>query len=369
MRSSIVRTVVTASVLALAACGGSPSVTGNAPDGESATSGDEDPHAELLALTDPERRDELIARAEEEGQLSWYTSMNESVAEAVRAAFEESFDIDVELYRAGSETVLQRILQEQASGFAGNDVVETNATEMAALASEEFLVEYETGRRTAVPEGLRFDGWTASRLNVFVAAWNTDMIDAFGGPPKAWEDLADPRFDGQLALEVADYDWYMALYGYWQEQGKDDAEIDELFADMTQEGKTVKGHAVMVELLSAGQFGVVASPYTFNIDIAAKKGAPVTYEPLVEPVIARPNGVAVMKTAESPAAAFLFAEWLLEEGQTVLAEGDMTPVLPSGDDPLAGVDMITVDVEKLVKEGPRWSERYEALVSAGESVE
>ena len=55
-------------------------------------------------------------------------------------------------------------------------------------------------------------------------------------------------------MELADYDWYLTLYEYWQQQGKSDGEIDKLFADMANGAKVVKGHTVMGELLSAGQF-------------------------------------------------------------------------------------------------------------------
>ena len=93
-------------------------------------------YAELAALTGQERRDELVKRAEDEGALDLYTSMTSDVADAVTSAFEDAFDLDVSLYRAGSETVLQRVLQEQQANFAGNDVVETNANELFALGKE-----------------------------------------------------------------------------------------------------------------------------------------------------------------------------------------------------------------------------------------
>lgn len=372
MRSALVRLAVAGSALSLAACGGAPTATGNADSadaGDGSTTEAQQAYAELSSLTGQERRDELVARAEEEGDLSFYTSMNSEGAEAVVAAFEDTFDIDVALYKASSESVLQKMLQENAAGFTGSDVVETNAAEMSALANEGILAEYQGEQRDALPEDFKFDGWTADRLNVFLPAWNTDLIDSVGGPPTSWEDLADPRFDGQLALELSDYDWYMTLYDYWQEQGKSESEIDQLFADMAEGSKTVKGHAVMVELLSAGQYAVAATPYSFNAIIGKDQGAPVDFMPVVEPVIARPNGVGLVKAAEHPAAAMLFIDWLLDEGQTVLADANLTPVSPPGDDPLSGVETVTVDVEKLVNEGTEWSARYDELLAESEAVE
>ena len=357
--------------LVLTACGGSPTASPE-PAGESAepkTSEAEAVYAEIGKLTGQERRDELVKRAEEEGALNIYTSMTSDVADAVVSAFEDTFDLDVSLYRAGSETVLQRILQEQAADFAGNDVIETNATELFALASEDDLAEYAGERRDLVPEAGRFEGWTATRFNLFAPSWNTEGVEKLGGPPKSWEDLADPKYDGQLSLEVGDYDWYLTLYKYWQEQGKSDEEIDKLFADMADGAKIVKGHTVQGELMSAGQFAVVASNYTYLVERVKQKGAPVDYKPLVEPVIARPNGVGLMKTATNPAAGMLFADWLLEEGQAVITEEGLTASISEGADPLEGVEVIPVDVEALLNDSDMWSKKYDEVVAGGEATE
>ncbi|MDP9416736.1 MAG: extracellular solute-binding protein [Actinomycetota bacterium] len=374
MRTRLLRLASGAALaaLALTACGGSPTANNGGTGKQSGAAADgkaEAAYAELAGLTGKQRRDELVKRATEEGALVIYTSMTSDVADAVAEGFEDTFDLDVSVYRAGSETVLQRVLQEQKANFAGNDVVETNATELFALAKEGRLAEYKGERRDMVSDAGKFEGWTATRFNLFAPSWNTKLIGEVGGPPKSWEDLADPRFDGKLAMEVGDYDWYLTLYGHWQKQGKSESEINELFAEMAKGAKVVKGHTVQGELLSAGQFAVVASNYTYLVQQVMDKGAPVDYTPLVEPVIARPNGVGLMKTATHPAAAMLFADWLLEEGQKVLAEEGLTPSIPEGDDPLADIEVIPVDVEKLLNEDEKWSKKYEAVINGGEQVE
>ncbi len=376
MHTSRMTSVAAASALALAltACGGSPTANGGG-EGEGGQSGGgkatkaQQVFDEMGGLTGKDRRDRLVTCAEEEGQLNVYTSMTSSVADAVTDAFGDTFDVDVNVYRAGSETVLQRILQEQQANYAGNDVVETNATEMFALQKEGHLAEYKGERRELVPEAGKFEGWTATRFNLFAPSWNTKLVRK-GEEPKSWEDLADPKWDGKLSMEVGDYDWYLTLYKYWQEQGKSTEEIDKLFADMADGAKVVKGHTVQGELMSAGQFAVTASNYTYLVERVKAEGAPVEYEPMVEPVIARPNGVALMKDAAYPCAALLFADWLLEEGQDVLVEEGLTPAITAeGEDPLAGLEVIPVDVEALLNEDEKWSQKYEQVVSGGEVVE
>jgi iron(III) transport system substrate-binding protein len=369
VRTTRLRIGLTAALaaLALVACGGSPTATNGVPAaGGGATAGQaEAAFAELSALKGQQRRDELVKRATAEGQLSLYTSMTSDVADAITKAFTDQFGIPISVYRAGSETVLQRVLQEQSAHFAGNDVIETNATELAALEREGHLAEYRGERRDLVPEAGRFPRWTATRFNLFSPGWNTAVIDSVGGPPKTWEDLADPRFDGKLSMELSDTDWYLTLYEYWKQQGKADAEIDQLFADMAKGAQITKGHTVQVELMSAGQFAVAASSYTYIVERAKQDGAPLEYAPPVQPVIARPNGVALMKSASHPAAAMLFNDWILDEGQKVIADLHLTPSIVEGDDPLAGVQIIPVDVNKVLDENAEWSKKYEAVVSGG----
>lgn len=169
-------------------------------------------------------------------------------------------------------------------------------------------------------------------------------------------------------LEVGDYDWYMALTDYWLEEGKSQEEIDQLFADMVDGGKVVKGHTVMAELMSAGQFGLAASNYSYIVEKVKAAGAPVELEPYVSPLIARPNGGGCMKTAQNPATAMLFMDWLLTEGQAVIAEEGLTPAVQE-DDALGGADLIAVDSAKLLAEGEEWSTRYEELLQGVETVE
>ena len=69
---------------------------------------------------------------------------------------------------------------------------------------------------------------------------------------------------------------------------------------MVDGAKLVKGHTVQAELMSAGEFGVTASNYTYIVQRAKADGAPVEVEPLVDPVIARPNGGSLHEDGREP---------------------------------------------------------------------
>ena len=351
-----------AALLLLSACGGSPTSGGSDESTEADSVIDE-----VNDLTGDERRERLVELAEEEGNtLSIYTSLNADIADIVVPAFEEEFGIEVELYRADSETVLQRILQESEANFAGADIVETNATEMAIIADEGLTAAYEGEQRDKVNEDFQYDGWTPTRFNIFAPAWNTNLVSG-DLIPTSWEDLADPKYDGILSVEVSDFDWYMALYGYFQEQGMEDAEIDQLWTDIIQGSKVAKGHSGQVELLSAGEFSVVAASYSYLTEKARANGAPVDDQPFIEPVVARANGGSPLRASEHPGTAMLFMDWYLEEGQALILENGLTPsVMPDGTDPLAGLEVIPVDVDQLLSEGQEWSDRYDEIIQGGE---
>lgn len=348
----------------VAACGGSPTSDKAKQDAAPAQTPAEQLYAEIGPLTGQERRDRLVELASAEGALDFYTSYNTKIAEVLVEAFEDAFaDVSVSVYRASSEAVRTRIEQEQEAKFAGNDIVETNASEMFILAQQDRFADYVGPRRELLPAEGRFEGWTADRLNLFAPAWNTNKVKP-GEQPMKWEDLADPKWNGRMSLELTDDDWYLTLYGYFLEQGKSEAEVEKLFADMADGAKIVKGHTVQRELLSAGEFDMIGAQTTYITLQGKKKGAPVETQPFVEPVFSRPNGFGLMKTANNPAAAMLFADWLLEEGQVILAEEGLTPAIPQGDDdPLKGVELLPVDLDKLINENDKWTKKYEQLVT------
>src|SRR5882724_11126700 len=66
----------------------------------------------------------MVAAAVKEGKVVWYTSVDVKVAEAIAKAFRAAYPgIEVDVERAGSERVLQRINQEYQAAIKNVDVV------------------------------------------------------------------------------------------------------------------------------------------------------------------------------------------------------------------------------------------------------
>jgi iron(III) transport system substrate-binding protein len=339
-----------------------------APAGEQAEQDQgEDPfaavYAELEGLEGQERTDRLAELAAEEGGLNVYTS-NTDLAEMAEA-FTDTYGIDVSVYRAQANTVLQRLLQESQAGFAGADVYDSNAEELATANEEGLLREYEGPAREGLVDEADQEGWIGSRLNVFTVSWNTDAVDQ---PPTSYQDLADSRFSGLMMMEPRAFEWYMALSTYFTEQeGMSQEEVDEMFSGMAANSVLVEGNTEHAQFLAAGEYGVSTSVYNHLVDEEADAGAPIAREPAVEPIVVRPNGVALLRTARNPASALLLFEWLLTDGQELLADAFRVPARTDlQGDMLAGVETIDVDVNQLVSEGADWEARYEEVLSTNQ---
>jgi iron(III) transport system substrate-binding protein len=162
------------------------------------------------------------------------------------------------------------------------------------------------------------------------------------------------------------------MYKYYVAQGKSEAEVGDLFGRIAANSKVAKGHTTQGEMLSAGQFGITVSSYSHTIDKAADKGAPVTWHPAsgvpIQPIVVRPNGVAMMKTAANPAAAMLFVDWELTEGQKILADAFRIGAIPQAKDPLAGLNVISVPEQELLDNAKSWDTRYADTLQKGQEV-
>jgi iron(III) transport system substrate-binding protein len=379
-----VQGMLLAMVLTLAACASPPTAgedtaAAQSPTDQPAAAGTEDGTgaagdssgldavlAEVEGLSGDERRAKLVELAQEEGEVSLYTSMNGDIVQEVGDAFDEEFDIDVSIYRASSETVLQRLIEESNAGFPGADLVETNGTEMFALSNEDILVPVESPATENQVEGALFDDWTATRFNIFAVSWNTELADS---APTSWEEFADPKWDGRMSMELGDVDWYMALHDYWtQEAGKTEDEADQLFEDMAKGALIVKGHTLTGQLLAAGEFAAALSNYSYITQATIDDGAPLAWQPPVEPLLPRPNGIGFVKGVPHPAAALLFYEWVLSDGQEVLQEQGIDPsredLLSTGD-----AELYFVDLQKFTEQQDELEARYEELMQLGSQVE
>jgi iron(III) transport system substrate-binding protein len=368
-----------AAVSLLAACGGNPTAS-TSSDSSGANSRDDSDLAKAATQTydkyngmsGQERTDDLVKCAEEEGQLNVYTS-NTDMDDLIDG-FSDEYDVEVNNYRANSETVLQRILQEDKAGYYGADIFETNALELGVAEQEGLLYPYQSELRDKVLEaGRQAEGWTGTRFNVFVIGWNTDKVSP-DEVPSSLEELADPKWKGRVSMELGDVDWFTAMHDYYvEEQGKSEEEFTDLMTKIASNSQVAKGHSTQGELLAAGQFDITVSSYSHTIDKAAADGAPVAWKPQngdpAQPLVVRPNGIGLVKTATNPCSALLFVDYELTGGQQVFADNFRIGSIEGSDNPLAEYETYSVPEKKLLEDPDTWNKAYEDVVANGQALD
>ncbi|HET9580705.1 MAG TPA: extracellular solute-binding protein, partial [Usitatibacter sp.] len=243
----------------------------------------------LLRYAGPDREAKLVEQAKKEGTLVLYTSLAPTESKPLAEAFEKKHGVKVELWRALSDKVLQRVIAESQARRNAVDVVETNGPEMEAIAQEKILAEVNSPYLADLPqEGIpSHRTWYPDRLNFFVVGYNTQKVQR-SEIPATYEGFLDPKWKGRIALEATDSEWMAALMHKWGEpKGMD---FFRKLAAMKPEMR--KGHVLLAQLVASGEIPVGLTMYQANVESIKKKGGPIDYVP-VQPVIARPQGIGV----------------------------------------------------------------------------
>src|SRR5262244_277749 len=306
-----------------------------------------------------DRGERLIAKARAEGTLTFYTSMATTESGPLAQAFEKKYGVKVQLWRALSENVLQRALTEARGGRRSMDVVETNAPEVEALAREEVVAEFSSPSLAdlppwAIPTHRR---WFADRANLWVVGYNTGKVRR-EELPATLEGFADPRWSGRLALEATDSDW---MYGVVNFMGEERGlAFFRKLAALKPEMR--KGHILVAQLVAAGELAVCLTTYSGNADSIKAKGGPIDWA-AVEPLVGRPQAIALAKNAAHPHAALLFADFMLSpDGQKLLVDMGRIPSSHTQRTLLDQYRHVMIDPVKWLDEAPKrqqmWSELF-----------
>lgn len=315
--------------------------------------------AETGHFTGPDRTERLIAGAKKEGTLTLYSSAQVAVMTAVGKAFEAKYGVKVNLWRGASEQIFQRVQAEARAGRLVADVMETAGPSMEAVNRIGLLQDIVTPVASELmPEAYRGGRpWIVSRLSVFTAAYNTNLVRK-ADIPTTYEGFLDPKWKGKLAIEADDNNWLMtATSALGEERG-----VKLLRDIVARNGISVrKGHSLMATLVVSGEVPVALTAYVDEIDALKKTGAPIDYS-FASPTVAMPTAVGVFKRAPHPHAAVLFADFLLsEEGQKVLAANGMVTTNLKVQRLPPDIKLVFMDVGKYLDETAKWTRLYREI--------
>ncbi len=265
-----------------------------------------------------DRQQRLVEGAKREGVFNLYTSLNTPIAANVKADFERRYpEIKVNLWRASSESVLQRSVSEARANRFAVDFIETNGPEMEAVQREKRLQRVTSPHFQNIIAQAIFPHheWVAIRLNLFVQCFNSNKVSR-DELPKSFQDLLQPRWKGRLTVEAGDFDWFMSVTERLGEK-----EGIKLFRDIvaTNGISMRKGHALMAEMVNAG---------------------------------------------EIPHAAFLLYDYLLSDAQPLLAQNELAPVSTLAASPLQGRQVQFVEPKRVLADQQKWETLFNDIVLA-----
>lgn len=311
-------------------------------------------------LAGVDRTQRLLEGARKEGTLTLYSSAVSEHMNAVTTAFEKAYGIRVKTWRGGSEEILQRTVTEARGGRFDVDVVETASMQIIAIGREKLLEPVQTPLASELMPEATIPGepWLPSRIVVFTGAYNTKLIPP-GGLPKSLEELVQPRWKGKLGIEADDNNWLMALCS-----AKGEQQGLKLFGDIAaKNGISVrKGHTLLANLVASGEVPVALSVYYHEVEPLKRAGAPIS-ELNIPPVFSFAAGTGLAKRAPHPYAGVLFMDFLLSQGQQILAEHDNVPANLKYQHLPAAMRLTFMDVPKYMRESGKWAKLYKDLLA------
>jgi iron(III) transport system substrate-binding protein len=314
--------------------------------------------AEIAAYSGPDRVAMLIAGAKKEGVVNVYTSETVEDVGALSQAFEAKYGITLKVWRGSSEDILQRAVVEARGGRFDADAFETGATAMESLHRESLLQQVDLpAAANLAPEAIQpHHEWIGTRYNIFVAAYNTQLVTG-SSLPKSYDDLANAKWKGKLGIEADDSDWFGGVVeALGEERGL------KLFRDIVAANgiSARKGHTLLANLVVSGEVPLAMSAYFYKVAQLKDRGAPIDAL-AIAPEVARFEGAGVARHAPHPYAAVLFMEFMLTEAQSILAKRNFFPADVSVKPMPAGLTFL--DPAKALDQSQKWSKYYRDIVT------
>jgi iron(III) transport system substrate-binding protein len=253
----------------------------------------------------------LIAAAEKEGQVTWYTSADLQLAERVGKTFEQKFPgIRARVERAGGERIFSRVAQEYAAGIHVPDAVSTgDAAQFIAWKRQGLLGPYvpEDVAKHIPAEHRDPDGLYATvRSSLCVIAYNTELVKQ-GDAPKSFADLLDPKWKGKIVKAHPSYSGTIMTSTYQMVRELGWPYLEKL---AQQQVLQIQSATDTPKKIVLGERPVMADGNESNVLLLKESGGPieVVYATEGSPSIVQPS--AIFAAAPHPNAARLFQNYL-----------------------------------------------------------
>ena len=310
----------------------------------------------------------LVAAAAKEGKVVWYTAVDVKVAEAVAKAFRAEYpNIDLDVERAGSERVFQRINQEMQAGIKNVDVVNSSDASHFLFWKQQKLLA-----RHVPPDVARFapqykdpDGYYAVwRATLSVMGYNTKLV-APREAPAGYLDLLDPKWKGKLVKSHPGYSGtsLTGTFAIVKLLGWDYLE------KMSKQGvQQLQSTTAPPKSIASGERAVMVDGNEYNmfIEIDAKSPVKIIYAKEGTPFVTSPT--AIFADAPHPNAARVLQNFLYTAKcqQLIVNDGGLRSVHPDVKEPadrtpLKNIKLLPDDPVAMLPQIADIKKRYTAL--------
>ena len=315
--------------------------------------------SELAAYEGADRERRLIEGAKKEKELTFYSSIPTDDISALVAAFDKRYGVKVKVWRADSEGFLQRIMREAKARRFEVDIMAGSTSALEPLHRENLLQEVKSPNfPDLIPEAIApHRQWAALYLNTIVQAYNTFLVQK-ENLPNSYRDLLKPEWKGKLGIESEDFDWFAQVVTYLGE-----ARGVQLFRDIVAtNGISVrKGHNLLANLVAAGEVPLALTVYGFLAEQAKRKGAPLVWF-VLPPAVARMTAQGLARNAPHPHAALLFFDFLIGEGQQLLASRQFVTVTRKIETPIDRGSLKLIDSAAMLDQARKWQDLYQKTI-------
>ena len=260
---------------------------------------------------------ELYPKAQQEGNLIVYSVWDVEHLRTITDAFMKRYPgIKATYWQGTNPNIVTRVLTEFQGGQSSVDVIlSDNAPPVLRAAGA--ISPYETVQKSVLV--LHDPTMATVSLQVQALTYNTKKIKP-GDLPKSWEDVANPKYKGLVALDDPMRAGPLSsMLAGLKEQWKNDARFTNFVKGLKALNVPVhKSTSAMFRLVISGEYSICMPALLHDVMEEKEKGTPVDYVKTVPPVLF-PRQAGIYSKAPDPNAAKLFAEWAISmEGQHVI---------------------------------------------------
>lgn len=270
---------------------------------------------------------DLIAKAKQEGQLTYYTDLIiDQIVRPMVAAFEAKYAIKVNYVRGDSQVNSLKLLNEQKAGRMMGDVFGLTSG-LPVLVKAGVVRKFSSVNGAELPQQYRDpDGyWVSPNRFVLTPGFNTSLVPQ-AQRPKSYDDLLAPYWKGKIAIKPNDLSGASGFVGNILTSMGEDKGMEYLRKLSKQDIKIVNASArAILDQVIGGEYAMALQIFNHHAAISAKKGAPVDWLRL-NPATVTPDLLALTQGGPHPNAALLFVEFLTsKEGQLIFQKAQYLP--------------------------------------------